>query len=179
MTSAVGCGDPLNQNEPTTTASVHPNAATPPLAYGIAIDGVVSISFTAGEGETTVPVEENVWAYEGPSNALQSLTVHYADGTSQTLTDGRADTPNQRPAASKARPAGQASAQPSHSSLSGHVQRSGDWRAVVNDLLFHDGRLTRLYRCTSVRLARTKLAALPHRNEEYLQVLAAYIRSRC
>jgi len=95
MGSATSCGHPLNQNEPTTIGSVQANSATPPLAYGVAIDGVTAVSFMADGAETTVPVENNVWAYEGPSDALQTLTVHYADGSTQTLIDGRTQTPTQ------------------------------------------------------------------------------------
>lgn len=88
MSSAVGCGDPLSQDEPTTIASVQGSSTTAPLAYGVAIDGVTSVSFMSEGVEKTVPVENNVWAYEGPSNAMESLTVHNADGTAQTLTHG-------------------------------------------------------------------------------------------
>jgi hypothetical protein len=88
MKSAVGCGDPLSQTDPTTAESVQPNPANPPLTYGVAIDGVTSVSILARGDEATVPVENNVWAYEGPSDD-EPLTVHYADGTTQTLTDGQ------------------------------------------------------------------------------------------
>lgn len=90
--NAISCGDPLNQNEPTTIGSEQTDPSTHPLAYGVAIDGAISVSFKAGGAEETVPVEHNVWAYEGASGALQSLTVHYADGSSQTLLKGRPQT---------------------------------------------------------------------------------------
>ena len=60
--------------------------ATPPLSYGIAQDGISAVSFIAEGKETTVPVKNNVWAYEGRNQALRSITVHYANGTTQTLT---------------------------------------------------------------------------------------------
>jgi len=87
--SADSCGDPLSQNAPTTVEVDQPNPAVSPLAIGVAIDGVTSVSFRAGGVETTVPVEHNVWVYQGASNALQALTVHFADGRTQTLIDGR------------------------------------------------------------------------------------------
>jgi hypothetical protein len=86
---ADGCGAPLTQSEPTTIESIDlvkngPNA-TPPLTFGVAQDGITSVSFLADGSEQTVPVTNNVWAYEGNSGALASLTVHYADGTTQTI----------------------------------------------------------------------------------------------
>jgi hypothetical protein len=32
-----------------------------------------------------VPVKSNVWFYEGSSNVLNSITVHYANGTARTI----------------------------------------------------------------------------------------------
>jgi len=90
MTYAIGCGDPLNQNHPTTIEGIRPDPKLPALTFGVAIDGITSVSGVIGGTEVTVPVENNVWAYEGASAALQSLTVHYTDGATQTFTpDGR------------------------------------------------------------------------------------------
>ena len=36
----------------------------------------------AGGQEVTVPVKDNVWAYEG---AISSLTVHFGDGSTETI----------------------------------------------------------------------------------------------
>lgn len=84
-----GCGDSLSQSQPITIASQQPNpAAAPPINYGLAMDGVTAVSFMAGGVETTVPVKDNVWAYEGQAD-LRSITVHWADGSTQTLIDGR------------------------------------------------------------------------------------------
>jgi hypothetical protein len=179
MSSAVGCGNPLNQDQPTTTGVVRPSPATPPLAFGIAIDGVTSVSFMAAGAETTVPVTNNVWAYEGSSAALQSLTVHYADGTTETLTHGRAASSRRRSGVSKPPAVGQASAPPS-ASTSGQAHSTSDWRAVINDLFDHRGTFSRLYPCTSVRLARTKILAYPDGHKSpYLPVLDAYISKHC
>jgi hypothetical protein len=178
MSSAVGCGNPLNQDHPTTIGGVRPNPATPPIAFGIAIDGVTSVSFMAAGVETTVPVTNNVWAYEGPSAASQSLTVHYASGATQTLTHGRAASTNQRSGAPKPS-VGQASAPPSPTP-SGQAHSTNDWRAVINDLFDHRGTFSRLYPCTSVRLARAKLLAYPDGHKSpYLPVLDAYISRHC
>ena len=179
MSSAVGCGDPLNQDEPTTVGGVRPNPATPPLTYGIALDGVVSVSFMAAGAETTVPVKNNVWAYEGPSSAQESLTVHYANGSTQTLTYGRPASSSHRSGASKPPTAGQASAPPSPSTP-GQVHSGNGWRAVINDLFDHHGTFSRHYPCSSVRLARTKILAYPDGHKSpYLPVLDSYINQHC
>jgi hypothetical protein len=83
-------GAPLTQSEPVTISSFDrvkngPNA-TPPLSYGIARDGITAVSFTAHGREQTVPVKNNVWFYEGNSNVLASITIHYANGSTRTLT---------------------------------------------------------------------------------------------
>jgi hypothetical protein len=33
----------------------------------------------------TVPVKNNVWAYEGDNSAIGSLTVHFHDGSTETI----------------------------------------------------------------------------------------------
>jgi hypothetical protein len=83
-----GCGDSLSQSHPITIGSEQPNPATPPLSYGLAMDGAAAVSFMAEGVETTVPVTDNVWAYEGQAD-LSSITVHWNDGSTQTLTDGK------------------------------------------------------------------------------------------
>jgi hypothetical protein len=86
--SAIGCGDPLSETQPTTLMETRSNQQTPPLSFGVARDDVTAVSFMANGSEQTVPVKNNVWAYEGSSGALSSLTVHYADGSSQTIGHG-------------------------------------------------------------------------------------------
>lgn len=86
--SAIGCGDPLSETQPTTLMEIRSNQETPPLSFGVARDDVTAVSFTAKGSEQTVPVKNNVWAYEGSSGALSSITVHYADGKTQTITHG-------------------------------------------------------------------------------------------
>jgi hypothetical protein len=85
--AAISCGESLSANHPITLVSENPDGSTP-ISYGLAMDGVTSISFPAGGDETTVPVTDNVWAYEGAAN-LQTVIVHWDDGSNQTLTDGR------------------------------------------------------------------------------------------
>jgi hypothetical protein len=82
------CGDSLNQSRPITIATERLNQSVPPISFGLAMDGVTAVSFTAAGAETTVPVTDNVWAYEGQAN-LRSVTVHWADGSTRTLVDGR------------------------------------------------------------------------------------------
>jgi hypothetical protein len=84
----LGCGESLDQSRPITIGSERANAATPPVSYGLAMDGVTAVSFRAGGAETTVPVTHNVWAYEGQTD-LTSVTVHWKDGNTQMLIDGR------------------------------------------------------------------------------------------
>ena len=83
------CGDSLSKSRPITIGSARPNRATPLVSYGLALDGVTAVSFMAGGIETTVPVKDNVWAYEGQNGAFRSVTVHWEDGSTQTLIDGR------------------------------------------------------------------------------------------
>jgi hypothetical protein len=87
--NGVECGDSLSQSRPITIASERTNRATPPVSYGLAIDRVTAVSFKADGHQTTVPVKNNVWAYEGQNGALRSITVHWENGSTQTLIDGR------------------------------------------------------------------------------------------
>jgi hypothetical protein len=83
-------GAPPSPSEPTTIATfdnvVNGSDATPPISWGITKDGITAVSFMGGGSEQMVPVVNNVWAYEGENSALQSITVHSADGTTQTIT---------------------------------------------------------------------------------------------
>jgi len=60
--------------------------ARPPLSFGIAQDGIAAVSFRAHGREQTVRIKHNVWFYEGQSNVLGSITIHYANGETRTLT---------------------------------------------------------------------------------------------
>jgi hypothetical protein len=83
------CGDSLSKSRPITIASERTNRATPPVSYGLAMDNVTAVSFKAHGQQTTVAVKNNVWAYEGQNGALRSVTVHWENGSTQTLIDGR------------------------------------------------------------------------------------------
>lgn len=84
----IGCGESLSRSRPITMSSERANQATRPVSYGLAMDGVTAVSFTAAGAETTVAVTDNVWAHEGQAN-LTSVTVHWTDGSTQTLVNGR------------------------------------------------------------------------------------------
>jgi hypothetical protein len=87
MKYAAGCGDSLDQSHPTTVESERPNPSVPTLTWGVAIDGVSAVSFMAGGQEVMVPVQDNVWAYEG--DVGQDMTVHFNDGSSELLRNGQ------------------------------------------------------------------------------------------
>jgi hypothetical protein len=85
--SAMGCGSPLTQSQPTTISSFKAKQGTPTVNWGIALDHINAISFDLGGQELTVPVTNNAWAYEGLSPRLaQSIVIHYDDGTTRSLT---------------------------------------------------------------------------------------------
>lgn len=83
--AGMGCGSPLTQNQPTTAVSFKANDETPTISWGIALDSVAAVSFMAGGREVTVPVNSNVWAYEGAAPTLGSLTAHFKDGSTETI----------------------------------------------------------------------------------------------
>jgi hypothetical protein len=83
---AESCADPLTQKVPVTftTFARGGRSHQPALAWGIARDEVVSVSFTVSGRHVTVPVRHNFFAYEGlPSDGSGSFsapTVTFADG---------------------------------------------------------------------------------------------------
>lgn len=83
--SAAGCGSTLSASQPTTLASFGEGPGIKSITFGVALDSVVAVSFMAGDQTVTIPVTDNVWAYEGHNSARNSLTVHYADGTTSVL----------------------------------------------------------------------------------------------
>ena len=78
---AESCGYPLTQTEPLTFTSVDSDGpgGEPAVAYGVARDGVKSVSFTVGGRHETVPVRGNMFAYQAPasvtSDSFSSVTV--------------------------------------------------------------------------------------------------------
>jgi hypothetical protein len=79
------CRLPLTQSQPTTSTSFQPNEQARVITWGIALDSVTAVSFTAGGQEVTVPVKNRVWAYEGDNPASGSVVVHFDDGSSKTV----------------------------------------------------------------------------------------------
>jgi hypothetical protein len=89
------CNDPLSDSHPATIYNYRTgnNDPTRWITFGIALDGVTSVSFQttqAADGgpagpEATVPVNDNLWTYKTnntwPPYLLQSVTAHFADGT--------------------------------------------------------------------------------------------------
>jgi hypothetical protein len=88
------CGDPLSDSHPATIYGYYNgnnDPATPWIVFGIALDGVTSVSFQSYEAngampagpQVTVPVSDNLWLYEGQHMPymLQPVAAHFADGT--------------------------------------------------------------------------------------------------
>jgi len=88
-TLAESCGDPLTQASPITFTVIDPGSSSgqPPIAYGVARDGVVSVSFTVAGNQLTVPVQNNFYVYEAnpwdQHARFSSPTVTFADGSTQ------------------------------------------------------------------------------------------------
>jgi hypothetical protein len=88
---AESCGYPLTQAEPVTFTATWERAGEPTYAYGVARDGVKSVSFNVGPDNrrVTVPVKHNLFVWESePSNNVLGfhwVTVTLADGTVQPV----------------------------------------------------------------------------------------------
>lgn len=82
------CDDPLSRSHPSTVFLYGQDPDITPPTFGIAVDGVTSVSFEANGREVTVPVKDNVWMYPGDvfASAMLSLTAHFADGTTVVQT---------------------------------------------------------------------------------------------
>lgn len=75
------CGTGLTPSRPLEDESVGK------LMFGVALDGVTSISFEREGNEVTIPVKDNVWVYDGASlPEAGALTAHFDDGRTVTLT---------------------------------------------------------------------------------------------
>lgn len=90
------CGDPLSNAHPATITGDYAANNDPAIrwiVFGLAIDGVTSVTFQPGQGggsgatgpAVTVPVKDNLWIYESdqaqPPYVLQPVTAHFAGGT--------------------------------------------------------------------------------------------------
>jgi hypothetical protein len=76
------CGTALNPQHPTTAVTGNGNGDDF-VAYGVALDGITAVSFSVAGHDVTVPVKNNVWAYEenSPAGGAGCITVHFADGS--------------------------------------------------------------------------------------------------
>ena len=81
----MGCGSPLTQSQPSTAATFARNESSPAISWGITLDSVAAVSFMAGGHAVTVPVTNNVWAYEGAAPTHGTLTAHFKDGSTETI----------------------------------------------------------------------------------------------
>jgi hypothetical protein len=76
------CSGPLSHAHPSTVWVYTEDSDDPSdwLAFGIAVDGVTSVSFEQNGHEVTAPVKGNVWTYRGDSvwatMGLQGLPAH-------------------------------------------------------------------------------------------------------
>jgi hypothetical protein len=87
---AESCGSSLSQAVPFTFAVADAGRAGSgegPIAYGVARDGVVSVSFTVGGRRVTVPVRDNLFAYQAPPGAgrFSAPVARFANGATRTL----------------------------------------------------------------------------------------------
>lgn len=78
------CDSALTSSQPTTIWPTYDSRRNSVILFGIALDGITAVSLQAGQEEVTVPVQNNLWAYEGDVT-LESVTVHYADGATQVV----------------------------------------------------------------------------------------------
>lgn len=81
----MGCGSPLTQSQPSTAATFARTESSPAISWGIALDSVAAVSFMAGGQEVTVPVTNNVWAYEGAAPTHGTLTAHFKDRSTEKI----------------------------------------------------------------------------------------------
>jgi hypothetical protein len=88
---AESCGNPLTQSEPVTFTVVDSDGpgGEPAVAYGVARDGVKSVSFVVGGRHETVAVRGNMFAYQAPafvtSDSFSSVMVALADGSTLSV----------------------------------------------------------------------------------------------
>jgi hypothetical protein len=92
----VQCGDPLSDSHPATITgdyAVNNDPSARWVIFGLALDGVTSVSFqpTQADGggptgpQVTVPVNDNLWIYKSNDasepDVFQPFTAHFANGT--------------------------------------------------------------------------------------------------
>ena len=62
-----------------------PHRESPAVSWGITLDGVTAVSFTAGARKVTLPVKHNAWVYIGRYMAARDFALHFRNGRTQTL----------------------------------------------------------------------------------------------
>lgn len=91
----VQCGERLSDSHPATITgdyAVDDDPSTRWVVFGLALDGVTSVSFQPTQAndqpagpEVTVPVDDNLWTYDSDYapelDIFQPLTAYFADGT--------------------------------------------------------------------------------------------------
>jgi hypothetical protein len=82
---AFGCLPSLTQSKPSTVGLFRATGWPRSVDWGIALDSVAAVSFVAGGREVTVPVTNNVWAYEGQAPRHGLVTAHFKDGSTKTI----------------------------------------------------------------------------------------------
>jgi hypothetical protein len=86
---AESCSDRLSAAEPVTFTAAWDRPGAPAYAYGVALDGVRSVSFSFGGNRVTVPVEHNFFAYQTKPlvapPGFGALTANFDDGTSKAI----------------------------------------------------------------------------------------------
>jgi hypothetical protein len=88
---AESCGDPISSESPITftTFSRGDPSGDPPVAYGVARDDVVSVSFSINGRAVTVPVHDNFFVYEGLASDgighFSAVTVTLASGKTESV----------------------------------------------------------------------------------------------
>jgi hypothetical protein len=79
----VSCSDPLTDDWPITFTTAKAGPGAPRLVWGATTNDVVSVSFEVGGRPVTVPVKNNLFAWEGQpdeAGAVSPPTVTFADG---------------------------------------------------------------------------------------------------
>jgi hypothetical protein len=88
---AESCGPPLSHASPITFTIVDPDGpgGVAPIAYGVALDGVTSVSFRVAGAPVTVPVHGNFFAYQASSadtgSDFSAPSVTFRDGSTQPV----------------------------------------------------------------------------------------------
>jgi hypothetical protein len=81
------CTDPLTASTPAMVVTVDADGpgGTGPLVFGVAMDGVRAVSFSATDSRSVVPVVDNVFSIQGDS----AMTAASVSEPTATFDDGR------------------------------------------------------------------------------------------